>query len=107
EYTPTTKATVKITVSAPSTTMTRTYITPKQAQLMHDRLAHPSADRLRLIGIKYKPGNCRICVMAKQTLKPFPSNKNPRAQSKLERIYSDLCYVSPESFSHGKYFIVF
>jgi len=103
EYTPITTATAKIT----DTSVTRTNLTPKKAQLMHERLAHPSADRLKLLGIKYKPGNCQICVMAKQTMKPFPPNKNPRVQYKLERVYSDLCYVSPESFGHGQYFIIF
>jgi hypothetical protein len=103
EYTSVTAAIAKVT----DTSKTRTYMTPKQGHLMHERLAHPSADRLRLLGINYKPGNCQVCVMAKQTLKPFPTNKNPRVKHKLERIYSDLCYVSPESFGHGQYFIVF
>jgi len=35
------------------------------AQLMHERLAHTSADRLRLIGIKYFPGNCSDYVLGK------------------------------------------
>jgi hypothetical protein len=91
EYNPATTGTAKVITTA---------MTPKQGQLMHVRLAHPSADRLRLLGILYKPGNCQICVMAKQTLKPFPANTNPRVKRKLERIYSDLCYVSPESFGH-------
>jgi transposase InsO family protein len=73
---------------------------------MHERLGHASSERLRLLGISHT-GKCRECVLGKQTRKSFPPNRNPRVKHKLERVYSDLCPVTPDSFGHGKYFIVF
>ena len=99
----TTVANASITKSA----TIRTLITHEDAKLWHQRLAHTSADRLHLLRINYKPGNCHVCIMAKQTRKPFPTNTNPRATRKLERVFSDLCYITPETFGHGLYLIVF
>src|SRR5436190_3962435 len=62
---------------------------------------------MRLLGLSYNLGKCHICIIGKQTRKPFPTNPNPRATSKLFRVYSDVCPVSPESFGHGLYFITF
>src|SRR5947208_3005339 len=62
---------------------------------------------MRLLGLSYNLGKCHLCIMRKQTRKPFPTNLNPRATSKLFRVYSDICPVSPESFGHGLYFITF
>ena len=60
------------------------------AQLMHERLAHTSADRLRLIGIRYTSGNCSGCVLGKQTRQPF-HDVDDTAPSLLYRVYCDLC----------------
>lgn len=76
-------------------------------QLMHQRLAHASAERMRLMGLTYNFGKCHVCVMGKQTTKPFPKNPHPRPTRKLFRVFSDICPVSPETFGHGLYFITF
>src|SRR5271154_4100671 len=76
-------------------------------QLMHQRLGHASAERMRLIGIPYNLGKCQVCIMGKQTTKPFPKNPHPRSTRKLFRVFSDICPVSPETFGHGLYFITF
>ena len=80
--------------------------TSAESQLMHERLGHASADRLRLIGISYSPGNCHECRLGKQTRVPFRS-LTLTATVKLERVYSDLCYITPVSFGMAKYFITF
>ena len=59
-----------------------------------------TANRFRILEINYKSGNCQVYVMIKQILKLFPSNKNPRIQYKLERVYSNLCYISSEFFDY-------
>src|SRR2546423_8434169 len=86
------------TIQAPTTSQVMVTVTDNsKGQLMHDRLAHISAQRLRLMGIRYKPGNCHFCILGKQTCKPFPT-QHTTLESKLERVYSDLCPISPESF---------
>jgi hypothetical protein len=37
----------------------------------------------------------------------FPRNSHPRSTRKLFRVFSDICPISPESFGHCLYFIVF
>src|SRR5271170_4791905 len=124
EYSTTPPSTVRVTITTPITTDLPapapsapeapapvpylTYI-PKNIppQLMHLRLAHASAGRMRLIGIPYNLGKCQVCIMGKQTTKPFPSNPHPRSTRKLFRVFSDICPVSPETFGHGLYFITF
>lgn len=59
------------------------------AQLWHERLGHAGADRLKRLGIIWKPGNCRECIMGKQTREPFRPNPS-RSWVKLHRIYSVL-----------------
>jgi transposase InsO family protein len=75
-------------------------------QLDHERLGHASAARLRLMGISYSSGKCHECRLGKQTRLPFRS-LTLIATVKLERVYSDLCYVTPISFGLAKYFITF
>ena len=82
-------------------------MTKVPAQLMHQRVCHASANRMRLLGINYNLGKCHICIMGKQTRKPFPKNPNPRSTRKLFRVYSDICFVTPETFGRGLYFIIF
>ena len=95
------------TAQAPTTSQVLVTATDNsKGQLWHERLAHVSAQRLRLMGIRYKPGNCHFCVLGKQTRKPFPA-QDSTVEYKLERVYSDLCPISPESFGHGKYIITF
>jgi hypothetical protein len=73
------------------------------AQLMHERLAHTSADRLRLIGIRYLSGNCSDCVLGKQTRQPF-NEINGTGPSLLFRVFCDLCgEIKPRSFGNGQY----
>ena len=73
------------------------------AQLMHERLAHTSADRLRLIGIKYLPGNCSECVLGKQTRLPF-FDVVDTAPDRLFRVYCDICgEIKPRSYGNGQY----
>jgi hypothetical protein len=93
---------------APAPTPYLIYI-PKNVppQLMHQRLGHASAERMRLIGLAYNLAKCHACIMGKQTTKPFPRNPHPRSTRKLFRVFSDLCPVSPETFGHGLYFITF
>src|SRR5271169_150048 len=109
EYTPSNPATVRVTITTPdpAAQLIRPLMTNASAQLMHQRLCHPSVQRMRLVGIKYNPEKCHFCIMGKQTRKPFPTNPNPRATRKLFRVYSDICPVSPETFGHGLYFITF
>src|SRR5271169_2435557 len=109
EYTPSNPATVRVTITTPdpAAQLIRPLMTNASAQLMHQRLCHPSVQRMRLVGIKYNPEKCHFCIMGKQTRKPFTTNPNPRATRKLFRVYSDICPVSPESFGHGLYFITF
>jgi len=76
------------------------------SQLMHLRLGHASEKPMRLLGISYKSGKCHPCIMGKQSRKPFPAVIE-KSSIKLFRIYSDICPVTPESFGHGLYFIVF
>src|SRR5579859_7101348 len=76
------------------------------SQIMHERLGHASADRLRLIGISYNSSNCHEYRLGKLTRLPFHS-LTLTATVKLERIYSDICYVTPISFGMAKYFITF
>jgi hypothetical protein len=91
----------------PSTTALKIGTTSQaDTQLQHERLGHASADRLHLIGVSYKPGNCHECRLGKQTRTPFPSLVLT-ATAKLERVYSDLCPVTPMSFGNAKYFITF
>src|SRR5271169_3887344 len=109
EYSPSNPATVRVTITTPdpAAQLIRPFMTNASAQLMHQRLCHPSVQRMRLVGIKYNPEKCHFCIMGKQTRKPFTTNPNPRATRKLFRVYSDICPVSPESFGHGLYFITF
>jgi len=76
------------------------------SQLMHLRLGHASEKPMRLLGISYKSGKCHPCIMGKQSQKPFPAVIE-KSSIKLFRVYSDICPVTPESFGHGLYFIVF
>src|SRR5271154_5253851 len=109
EYSP---ATVKVTITTPDAPTPAPAPAPRvptnvSAQLMHQRLGHPSVERMRLLGIKYNLGKCQVCIMGKQTRKPFPKNPHPRSTRKLFRVFSDICPVSPETFGHGLYFITF
>jgi len=109
EYSP---ATVKVTITTPDAPAPAPAPAPRvptnvSAQLMHQRLGHPSVERMRLLGIKYNLGKCQVCIMGKQTRKPFPKNPHPPSTRKLFRVFSDICPVSPETFGHGLYFITF
>lgn len=123
EYSPIrSPTTVRVTITTPDLPMpdppapeqpapapaavTRTVMRNVPMQLIHRRLLHPSVKRMRLLGINYNLGRCQVCVMGKQTRKPFPSVLE-RSDIKLFRVYSDICPVSPETFGHGLYFIVF
>jgi len=98
--------TYNVTVTIPPAMVHAT--TSVSSQLMHLRLCHASTERMRLLGITgFKSGKCHPCIMGKQTRKPFPPNTNPRATRRLERVFSDICPVTPESFGHGLYFITF
>jgi hypothetical protein len=77
------------------------------SQLDHERLGHASTARLRLVGISYTSGNCHECRLGKQTRLPFPRQITITVTLKLERVYSDLCPVTPISFGLAKYFITF
>src|SRR5271170_1984503 len=124
EYSTTPPSTVRVTITTPITADPPAPVPsasdpdPAQApvpyipanvppQLMHQRLGHASAERMRLIGIPYNLGKCQVCIMGKQTTKPFPKNPHPRSTRKLFRVFSDICPVSPETFGHGLYFITF
>ena len=61
------QSTTIVNVSITKPAMIRTLITYEDAKLWHQRLVHRSADRLRLLQINYKPGNCHVCIMVKQT----------------------------------------
>ena len=77
------------------------------AQLWHERLGHAGADRLKCLGIIWKPGNCRECIMGKQTREPFRPNPS-RSLVKLHRIHSDLCGpITPSSYGNARYVITF
>ena len=97
EYSPT-PTTVKVTITTPDPSVPEplapdlpaqpaTLTTNVPAQLMHQRLGHASTERMRLLGINYNLGKCHICLMGKQTRKPFPKNPNPRSTRKLFRVY--------------------
>ena len=107
EYSPKTRigTTVSLAVTIPEAMVA--VATTVSSQLMHQRMGHASAERMRRLGISFRPGKCHDCIMGKQTRKPFPTNTNPRATRKLERVFSDICPVTPESFGHGQYFITF
>lgn len=66
----------------PIVAVTRTNVS---SQLMHQRLGHASAERMRLLGYNFTPGKCHECIMGKQTRKPFPSVVE-RSKVKLFRI---------------------
>src|SRR5271169_92182 len=123
EYSPTrSPTTVRVTITTPDlpvpdppapeqpapapAAVTRTVMKNVPIQLIHRRLLHPSVQRMRFLGINYNLARCQVCVMGKQTRKPFPSVLE-RSDIKLFRVYSDICPVSPETFGHGLYFITF
>src|SRR5579859_1975018 len=117
EYSPT-PTTVRVTITTPDPSVSErpapdlpaqpaTLTTNVPAQLMHQRLGHASTERMRLLGINYNLGKCHVCIMGKQTRKPFAKNPNPCSTRKLFRVYSDIYPVSPETFGHGLYFITF
>ena len=58
------------------------------SQLLHERLGHTSAERLRLLGVTYKPGNSKSCILAKQPRSPFPTIEN-KFNNKLDCVYCD------------------
>lgn len=99
--------TVQIPAAMVAAATTTTTTTNSNSRLMHLRLAHASSERMRLLGITFKPGKCHECIMGKQTKKPFPRNANPPSTRKLGRVFSDICPVTPESFGHGQHFITF
>ena len=77
------------------------------ARLWHERLGHIGAERLKRLGIIWKPGSCRECIMGKQTREPFRPNPS-RSLIKLHRIYSDLCGpITPPSYGNARYVITF
>jgi len=77
-----------------------------ESQLWHERLGHASSKRLKLLGIDWKSGSCRSCIMGKQSRTPF--KKNPeRSRTKLYRVYADLCGpITPASIGGNKYVFV-
>jgi hypothetical protein len=73
------------------------------AQLMHERLGHTSANTLRILNIKYTPGNCSECILGKQTRQPF-REIDDTAPSRLFRVYCDLCgQIKPKSYGDGQF----
>jgi transposase InsO family protein len=75
------------------------------AQLWHERYGHASAQRLRLLGIAYSPGDCKFCILGKQSRSPFPSITS-RVSDKLGRVYCDHCGpIAPISFGNAVYIL--
>ena len=73
------------------------------AQLMHEHLGHTSTNSLRLLNIRYAPGNCPECILGKQTRQPF-RELDDTAPSRLYRVYCDLCgEIKPKSYGDGQY----
>ena len=73
------------------------------AQLMHERLGHTSANTLRLLSIRYSPGNCSECILGKLPRQPF-RDLDDTAPSRLYRVYCDLCgEIIPKSYGDGQY----
>jgi Reverse transcriptase (RNA-dependent DNA polymerase)/Integrase core domain/gag-polypeptide of LTR copia-type len=73
------------------------------AQLMHERLGHTSANTLRILNIRYTPGNCPECILGKLARQPF-REIDDTAPSRLYRVYCDLCgEIKPKSYGDGQY----
>lgn len=93
-------------VAGPPAAAARRIMRNASIQLIHQRLFHPSVERMRLLGVNYNLRRCQVCIMGKQPHKPFPS-VHERSDRKLFHVYSDICPISPETFGHGQYFITF
>jgi gag-polypeptide of LTR copia-type/Integrase core domain len=71
--------------------------------LMHERLLHPSSERLAQLGIKFVPGSCKPCILGKQTRTPFKPIED-KATEKLAIVHMDHCGpVNPITYGNGKY----
>ena len=116
--TPTTDTPVPEPPTPPTTTTTITTTTTSEtalttrhpnSQIMHDRLFHPSAERMRQLGIKHLPKTCDYCILGKQTRTPFSKvTISDMTPVPLLRVYSDLCgIINPISFGNAKYVLTF
>jgi len=75
--------------------------------VIHDRLFHPSKEKLRQLGIKFN-GNCESCVLGKQHRTPFLASISNKTELPLLKVSSDLCGpIKPISFGNAKYILTF
>ena len=81
----------------------------KPRELWHLRFGHTSTTVLRkldLIKSTFDSRYCVPCLRAKKTRKPFPPSES-KAESKLERVHSDICGPFYESHDHTIYNLLF
>jgi len=108
---PTNPDTSDIPSATPTTPLTTSLVRPREANgtLMHDRLFHPPAARMRQLGMTFNDKFCEFGILSKQTRTPFlqiqPSDK---LTVPLFRVFSDICGpINPISFGNGKYVLTF
>lgn len=100
-------------------TKTITINSDRIAELWHQRLGHPSKDKMvhimqsdlyqeKFTGRPLKELMCEPCVLAKHHKFGFPKASSSRATVALQLVHSDICGpVSSPSLGGGRYFINF
>src|SRR5271169_5477266 len=92
------------TISTPNSPKQRLIKDRANGLLIHDRLFHPSKERLRQLGIKFNSKNCDFCILGKQTRSPFTITISDKTEVPLLRVSSDICgQINPISFGNAKY----
>ena len=59
-----------------------------KSRLMRERCGHISAQRLRLLSIKFHPSTCNFCILGKHARIPFTALDHD-ATKPLDRVYAD------------------
>src|SRR5579859_655272 len=76
--------------------------------LIHDRLFHPSKERLCELGVKFNPKDCDYCILGNHSRTPFLITVSDKTEVPLLRVSSDICgQINPISFSNAKYVLTF
>ena len=72
----------------------------------HKRFGHSKSLPDAAIIPKGKDEKCDVCAVGKMKRRPF-CKRDGMSEHPLDLVYSDVCYVDPESIGGGRYFITF
>ena len=75
-------------------------------EIWHKRFAHANNLPSKVFIPKGEPKNCEVCFRGKANKLPYP-DRPCRSEKILDLVFSDVCFVQPETKNGSKCFITF